>query len=677
MKVAQLFRLLSPSSLAAGYIAVGVLALALFFIPLWYGWSINSATFRVYLEGEKVQGLVDVYGREGATGLSAAIEAKLATLPDDEVIVLADPSKKRLAGNLPAWPPEIPDSPGTFGLEISRGEQAPMRMVVTHVRLPDGYHLLIGRASVMRLESLMAFFWYGIAGATAITLALGAVGWMTRRALLAGVQEISRTASAIAGGDLSRRVARHGRSDELDVLAETVNGMLEKLASQNTQLEREINVRKQGEDALQRARDQLQVHLDELLDLAPDAIVLTTLQQPRILRINREFTRMFGYAPEEAVGQRLRSLIVPEDVQPAGLADDPELLSGRKVERELVRRRKDGTHFHAHVTARRICLFGDDDAAYVIYRDITERKEADDRLRRSEAFLAEGQRISLTGSWGWNLSTGKEIWSDQRYRMLGFAPGEVEPSLDLALRVVHPEDRSRVWQLRKEAIRELRSYAIDYRIVLQDGSVRHMRSVGRPVVTGDGRVEEYIGITTDTTERVRAEAALRRAQRLEAMGTLAGGIAHDFNNILGAILGYGEMALRDAPEGSRLRRDLESITAAGERGRALVDRILAFSRSGVGERVAVHVEKVVRESLDLLMANLPAGRHGQGGTSCRPRGDAGRSDAGAPGCHEPGDQRHPGHGSRWNAACFTGYGAPGCATDRSHRHRLPPATTSC
>ena len=97
----------------------------------------------------------------------------------------------------------------------------------------------------------------------------------------------------------------------------------------------------------------------------------------------------------------------------------------------------------------------------------------------------------------------------------------------------------------------------------------------------------------------------RLAQRLEAMGTLAGGIAHDFNNILGAILGFSEMAWREAPKGSRLQRDLESIATAGERGRALVDRILAFSRSGVGERVAVHVEKVVREALDLLSAKLP------------------------------------------------------------------------
>ena len=121
-----------------------------------------------------------------------------------------------------------------------------------------------------------------------------------------------------------------------------------------------------------------------------------------------------------------------------------------------------------------------------------------------------------------------------------------------------------------------------------------------------------VGFMLDVTDRHLAEDELRRmeqqlrqAQRLEAMGTLAGGIAHDFNNLLGAILGYGEMALRDAPAGSRLRRDLDNIMIAGERGRALVDRILAFSRSGVGERVAVHVEEVVRETLALFAAKLP------------------------------------------------------------------------
>jgi nitrogen-specific signal transduction histidine kinase len=114
-------------------------------------------------------------------------------------------------------------------------------------------------------------------------------------------------------------------------------------------------------------------------------------------------------------------------------------------------------------------------------------------------------------------------------------------------------------------------------------------------VTEQHRVEE---------EMRRLERQLTRAQRLESLGTLAGGIAHDFNNILGAILGYGEMALRDAPPGSRLRRDVDSIMIAGERGRSLVERILAFSRSGMGERISVHAEAVVREGLHMLA--LPA-----------------------------------------------------------------------
>jgi nitrogen-specific signal transduction histidine kinase/ActR/RegA family two-component response regulator len=130
----------------------------------------------------------------------------------------------------------------------------------------------------------------------------------------------------------------------------------------------------------------------------------------------------------------------------------------------------------------------------------------------------------------------------------------------------------------------------------------------------EGNPSRMIGFMLDVTERriaeeelKKIEGQLRRAQRLEAMGTLAGGIAHDFNNLLGAILGYGEMALRGARAGSRLRRDIESIMVAGERGRALVDRILAFSRSGLGERVAVDVQKVVRETLKLVAAKPPDG----------------------------------------------------------------------
>jgi signal transduction histidine kinase/CheY-like chemotaxis protein len=103
----------------------------------------------------------------------------------------------------------------------------------------------------------------------------------------------------------------------------------------------------------------------------------------------------------------------------------------------------------------------------------------------------------------------------------------------------------------------------------------------------------------------QTDLALRQSQKMEAIGTLAGGIAHDFNNILGAIVGYGELAQQQAPEGSSLRRYLDSIMQAAGRARALVDRILGFSRSGLTERVPVRVQAVVAETLQLLRASLP------------------------------------------------------------------------
>jgi signal transduction histidine kinase/ActR/RegA family two-component response regulator len=103
----------------------------------------------------------------------------------------------------------------------------------------------------------------------------------------------------------------------------------------------------------------------------------------------------------------------------------------------------------------------------------------------------------------------------------------------------------------------------------------------------------------------QADQALRQSQKMEAIGTLAGGIAHDFNNILGAIVGYGELAQQKAPEGSSLRRYLDNIMQAAGRARVLVDRILGFSRTGLAERVPVHIESVVAETLELLRASLP------------------------------------------------------------------------
>jgi len=401
----------SPSRLALGYIALSVFALALFAIPLWYAWQVNISTFRAYVQGEDMQSLVDIFDREGATALLTAMESQVRSLPADQIMILADASKVRLAGNLPAWPAEVPDAPGTYGLVIGLGGGSSMRVVASHIRLPGGYHLLMGRESV-RFESLVERFWYGIAVAMSLVLVIGAViGWMIRRALLSEVQEITRTASAIVEGDLSRRVATHGRSDELDTLARTVNGMLEQLARQNLQLEEEIAVRRQAEQALHRAHDDLE----------------------------------------------------------------------------------------ALVTQRTAQLAG-----------------ANESLRRSETYLAEAQRLSLTGSFGWNLSSEELFWSKETFCILGYDEG-TKPTLERVFQRVHPEDLVLVQQTLDRASRDGSDADFEHRLLFPDGSVKHVHVMARAVTDQSG-ILEFIGAVTDVTARYLAQQSLERAlQEMQAL----------------------------------------------------------------------------------------------------------------------------------------------------------------
>ena len=266
--------------------------------------------------------------------------------------------------------------------------------------------------------------------------------------------------------------------------------------------------------------------------------------------------------------------------------------------------------------------------------------------------------------------------------MYGLAPGTYDGTFEAWKELVHPED----WPAVKDAMaraNESGDVAAEYRVVHPDGGVRWLQAKGRMFFDDQGRPARVVGFMLDVTERRQAEEELRRlesrlrqAQRLEAMGTLAGGIAHDFNNILGAILGYGERALGDAPRDSRLHRDLESVLAAGERGRALVDRILTFSRSGAGERIAVHVEGVVREALELVAAKLPQGIAIETALQAGRAAMHGDPTRGAPGVDESRDECRPGDAFRRDLARVAEDGARRCCARRDDRHDRAPRTTS-
>src|SRR6266403_2176528 len=149
--------------------------------------------------------------------------------------------------------------------------------------------------------------------------------------------------------------------------------------------------------------------------------------------------------------------------------------------------------------------------------EIFDRKSAQENLRRSEAFLAEGQRISHTGSWSWNVPTGKVTWSEEHFRIFGFDPETTEPSFQLFLETLHPEDRSFIERSLDEAVREKSGFDIEFRIALGDGSIKHVQGVGRPVAGESGEVDRYVGTTVDITERKRGVALFAGEKRLLEM----------------------------------------------------------------------------------------------------------------------------------------------------------------
>ena len=240
-------------------------------------------------------------------------------------------------------------------------------------------------------------------------------------------------------------------------------------------------------------------------------------------------------------------------------------------------------------------------------------------LRESEQRYALAMEGANEGHFDRTLPGGGGFLSPKMSELLGLSPDVRMSSREDTLVNAHPDDRPMADAAFQAIVDgETDVYYAEYRVRRPDGQWHWIQVRGRAVPDSEGVRSRLrlVGSAIDVTERKRAEAEkdrlemqLRKAQKMVAMGTLAGGIAHDFNNILGAIFGYGELAQRSAAEGSVTRRYVDNVMQAAGRAKALVEQILAFSRSGIGERAAVNVQAVVGETLALLAASLPGRVH--------------------------------------------------------------------
>lgn len=252
-----------------------------------------------------------------------------------------------------------------------------------------------------------------------------------------------------------------------------------------------------------------------------------------------------------------------------------------------------------------------------LVRQIRRGAAVDRALRESEERYALAMEGANEGHWDWDLISDHVFLSPKMLTLYGLGTDRVIQTRSEWFESIHfhPDDRPRFDATRQAHFEGLTPrYDIEYRIRLPDGDWRWLRARGRCVRDRQGKPIRFVGSSSDVTEYHQAqldkeglEAQLRQSQKMEAIGTLAGGIAHDFNNILGAILGYSELAQQQSAEGTPLRRYLDNVLHAAERAKILIERILGFSRSGLGDRIPVNIQFVVEETLELLAASLPAG----------------------------------------------------------------------
>ncbi|WP_319792480.1 PAS domain-containing hybrid sensor histidine kinase/response regulator [Desulfatibacillum aliphaticivorans] len=342
-----------------------------------------------------------------------------------------------------------------------------------------------------------------------------------------------------------------------------------------------------------------------LFEYAADAIYLVS-EQGKFLEVNRSAEVQTGYSRKELLNMHVGDL----DARAVEENDETKIWKNLKPGQTYIlktyHKHKDGHTFPVEINISLIFL-NEERVLLGFVRDVTEKEETLQKLKKSEERLSLAFQGANDGLWDWNLETDEVFYSPRWKDMLGYEDHEIKNQLSEWERLIKPENRIKAWSTLNDYLTGKRdNFTCEFQMRHKKGHYVDILSRAFAIrEKSDQKPTRVVGTHVDISERKEMERRLQQIQKMESIGNLAGGIAHDFNNILSPIIGMSELLLEDLPANGLEYENAEEIFKAGKRGSELVKQILAFSRQSEKTMIPTRIQSVLKEVLKLCRSTIP------------------------------------------------------------------------